>query len=102
MKVILRAVLAEPNLYLRVMSSTPLLEVEKLQIKNGNQVLVQDLSYSLNAGETLGLVGESGSGKTLTSFKASQIIRDIPEVKKVVFVVDRKDLDYQTIKEFNA
>lgn len=49
------------------MSSTPLLEVEKLQINNGNQVLVQDLSYSLNAGETLGLVGESGSGKTLST-----------------------------------
>lgn len=67
MKVILGAVLAEPNLYLRIMSSTPLLEVEKLQIKNGNQALVQDLSYSLNAGETLGLVGESGSGKTLST-----------------------------------
>ncbi|MCR9152927.1 MAG: ABC transporter ATP-binding protein [Bacteroidetes bacterium] len=49
------------------MSNTPLLEVEKLQIKNGNQALVQDLSYSLNAGETLGLVGESGSGKTLST-----------------------------------
>ena len=44
----------------------------------------------------------TGSGKTLTSFKASQIITQMPEVKKVVFVVDRKDLDYQTTKEFNA
>jgi len=43
----------------------------------------------------------TGSGKTLTSFKASQIIKDIPEVSKVVFVVDRRDLDYQTTKEFN-
>jgi type I restriction enzyme, R subunit len=43
----------------------------------------------------------TGSGKTLTSFKASQIITDMPEVHKVVFVVDRKDLDYQTINEFN-
>ena len=44
----------------------------------------------------------TGSGKTLTSFKASQIITRIPKIQKVVFVVDRKDLDYQTTKEFNS
>lgn len=44
----------------------------------------------------------TGSGKTLTSFKASQILMNLPQVKKVVFVVDRKDLDYQTNKEFNS
>ncbi|WP_026810723.1 type I restriction endonuclease subunit R [Arenibacter latericius] len=44
----------------------------------------------------------TGSGKTLTSFKASQILMDVPHVYKVVFVVDRKDLDYQTMTEFNA
>ncbi len=44
----------------------------------------------------------TGSGKTLTSFKASQIIMDLPIVDKVLFVVDRKDLDYQTMKEFNS
>ena len=44
----------------------------------------------------------TGSGKTLTSFKTSQLLQNNSEVKKVVFVVDRKDLDYQTIKEFNA
>lgn len=44
----------------------------------------------------------TGSGKTLTSFKASQILTNLPKVKKVVFVVDRKDLDYQTSKEFNS
>lgn len=44
----------------------------------------------------------TGSGKTLTSFKASQIIMDLPNVHKVVFVVDRKDLDYQTMNEFNS
>jgi type I restriction enzyme R subunit len=43
----------------------------------------------------------TGSGKTLTSFKASQVIKDLPDVKKVLFVVDRKDLDMQTVKEFN-
>ena len=44
----------------------------------------------------------TGSGKTLTSFKTAQILTNLEDVKKVVFVVDRKDLDYQTIKEFNS
>ncbi len=44
----------------------------------------------------------TGSGKTLTSFKTSQIVMDLPQVHKVIFVVDRKDLDYQTKNEFNA
>lgn len=44
----------------------------------------------------------TGSGKTLTSFKASQLLMDLPNVHKVVFVVDRKDLDYQTMLEFNS
>lgn len=44
----------------------------------------------------------TGSGKTLTSFKASQVLMRLPQVKKVVFVVDRKDLDYQTTREFNS
>lgn len=44
----------------------------------------------------------TGSGKTLTSFKTAQILTGIEKVDKVVFVVDRKDLDYQTTKEFNS
>ena len=44
----------------------------------------------------------TGSGKTLTSFKASQIVARMSKVYKVMFVVDRKDLDYQTTREFNA
>ena len=43
----------------------------------------------------------TGSGKTLTSFKAAQILMSLEEVDKVVFVVDRKDLDSQTTLEFN-
>ncbi|MBP2032735.1 type I restriction enzyme R subunit [Clostridium algifaecis] len=43
----------------------------------------------------------TGSGKTLTSFKASQILANEPGIKKVFFLVDRKDLDGQTIEEFN-
>lgn len=44
----------------------------------------------------------TGSWKTLTSFKVSQILTSLPYVDKVVFVVDRKDLDFQTTKEFNS
>ncbi len=44
----------------------------------------------------------TGSGKTLTSFKASQVLMGLPKISKVCFVVDRKDLDYQTNKEFNS
>jgi type I restriction enzyme, R subunit len=44
----------------------------------------------------------TGSGKTLTSFKAAQIMTGLPEVFKVVFCVDRRDLDDQTIREFNG
>lgn len=44
----------------------------------------------------------TGSGKTLTSFKTSQLLVNLPAVHKVVFVVDRRDLDYQTNKEFNS
>jgi type I restriction enzyme R subunit len=43
----------------------------------------------------------TGSGKTLTSFKAAQVLISLPKVHKVVFVVDRADLDYQTTREFN-
>lgn len=43
----------------------------------------------------------TGSGKTLTSFKAAQLVSKLPYIDKVLFVVDRKDLDYQTIKEYD-
>ena len=42
----------------------------------------------------------TGSGKTLTSFKAAQLAQGLPEIDKVLFVVDRKDLDYQTMREY--
>lgn len=42
----------------------------------------------------------TGSGKTLTSFKAAQLARGLPDIAKVLFVVDRKDLDYQTMREY--
>lgn len=43
----------------------------------------------------------TGSGKTLTSFKAAQLACKLPYIGKVLFVVDRKDLDYQTMKEYD-
>lgn len=43
----------------------------------------------------------TGSGKTLTSFKAARLASNLPFIDKVLFVVDRKDLDYQTMKEYD-
>ena len=43
----------------------------------------------------------TGSGKTLTSFKTAQLASALPHIDKVMFVVDRKDLDYQTMKEYD-
>ena len=43
----------------------------------------------------------TGSGKTLTSYKAAQLASRLPNVDKVLFVVDRKDLDYQTMREYD-
>jgi type I restriction enzyme R subunit len=43
----------------------------------------------------------TGSGKTLTSFKTAQLASKLPSVNKVLFVVDRKDLDYQTMREYD-
>jgi type I restriction enzyme R subunit len=44
----------------------------------------------------------TGSGKTLTSFKTAQLLANVEGVHKIIFVVDRRDLDYQTTKEFNS
>ena len=44
----------------------------------------------------------TGSGKTLTSFKLAQLLRDEPRIDKVVFLIDRKDLDDQTVDEYNS
>lgn len=43
----------------------------------------------------------TGSGKTLTSFKTAQLATQLPYIEKVLFVVDRNDLDYQTIREYD-
>jgi len=43
----------------------------------------------------------TGSGKTLTSFKTAQLVSKLPYIEKVLFIVDRKDLDYQTMREYD-
>ena len=66
---------------------------------NTNQAKAVDKALK---GENLIIQAPAGSGKTLTSYKASQILSRNPDIKKVLFVVDRKDLDIQTTKEFNS
>lgn len=64
---------------------------------------VQQIIQRVQHSEKNGYIWHTtGSGKTLTSFKASQLIMRLPEVEKVLFVVDRSDLDTQTVREFNA
>lgn len=63
---------------------------------------VERISTRVKEGRKNGYIWHTtGSGKTLTSFKTAQLLIENPKVKKVVFVVDRADLDYQTTKEFN-
>lgn len=63
---------------------------------------VEELTRKVKDSESNGYIWHTtGSGKTLTSFKASQLISKIEDIKKVFFLVDRRDLDAQTITEFN-
>ena len=68
-----------------------------------NRILISE--YDKKKLGTLGAGGyvwhTTGSGKTLTSFKTAQLAAGMEGVDKVLFVVDRKDLDYQTMKEYN-
>lgn len=82
-----------------------LLVMRPYQIVAAEQIL-QRIATSTNH-KQLGTVAAggyiwhtTGSGKTLTSFKAAQLARGLPDIDKVLFVVDRKDLDYQTMKEY--
>ena len=82
-----------------------ILEAEKrLMVLRPYQIYaVQQIIQRVQTAKTHGYIWHTtGSGKTLTSFKASQLIMRLPEVEKVLFVVDRSDLDTQTVREFNA
>ncbi|MGL4740190.1 MAG: type I restriction endonuclease subunit R [Sarcina sp.] len=63
---------------------------------------VEELINRANETKNNGYIWHTtGSGKTLTSFKASQLLADQENIKKVFFLIDRKDLDSQTVEEFN-
>ena len=63
---------------------------------------VQDIVDCIDQNSGNGFIWHTtGSGKTLTSFKASTLLKDNPDIEKCLFVVDRKDLDRQTREEFN-
>jgi len=66
-----------------------------------NKIICSKNHNKLGTQESGGYIWHTtGSGKTLTSFKAAQLATNIEGVKKVIFVVDRKDLDHQTCKEY--
>ncbi|PIZ54001.1 DEAD/DEAH box helicase, partial [Candidatus Uhrbacteria bacterium CG_4_10_14_0_2_um_filter_41_7] len=67
-----------------------------------NRVEVSTNYKKLGTVEAGGYVWHTtGSGKTLTSFKTAQLASKLPYIDKVLFVVDRKDLDYQTMREYD-
>ncbi len=77
---------------------------EKLIIMRPYQIYaVEAIVDCINENRGNGYIWHTtGSGKTLTSFKASTLLKDNPDIEKCFFVVDRKDLDYQTRAEFNT
>jgi len=83
-----------------------LLAMRPYQIVATERILGQiNISYNYKTFGTINGGGyiwhTTGSGKTLTSFKTAQLASKLPFIDKVLFVVDRKDLDYQTIKEYD-
>ena len=82
-----------------------LLVMRPYQIVAAEQILLRiETSTNYNQLGTISAGGyvwhTTGSGKTLTSFKTAQLARDLSVIDKVLFVVDRKDLDYQTMREY--
>lgn len=83
-----------------------LLVMRPYQITATERILQRiEMAHNLKKAGTLAAGGyiwhTTGSGKTLTSFKTAQLATRLPCVDKVLFVVDRKDLDYQTILEYD-
>jgi type I restriction enzyme R subunit len=76
---------------------------QKLMVMRPYQVYaVQHIVKCIDQDNGNGFIWHTtGSGKTLTSFKASTLLKENPHIHKCVFVVDRKDLDRQTREEFN-
>lgn len=84
---------------LKVMRPYQIVATEKIL----NRILVSENDKSmLGTTDAGGYVWHTtGSGKTLTSFKAARLASGMEGVDKVMFVVDRQDLDYQTMREYN-
>ena len=87
-------------------SEDSLLVMRPYQIAATERILSRiEISHNYKKTGTLDAGGyiwhTTGSGKTLTSFKTAQIASALPYIDKVLFVVDRKDLDYQTMKEYD-
>jgi len=87
-------------------SEEHLLVMRPYQIAATEQILRRIvISTNYNKTGTTGAGGyiwhTTGSGKTLTSFKTAQLATGLDDIEKVLFVVDRKDLDYQTMKEYD-
>ena len=83
-----------------------LLVMRPYQIAATERILLRIKQATLNKWQGTTKAGgyiwhTTGSGKTLTSFKTAQLAADLPYIDKVLFVVDRKDLDYQTMKEYD-
>ncbi len=67
-----------------------------------NRIEVSTNYKKLGTSEAGGYIWHTtGSGKTLTSFKTAQLVSKLSDIEKVIFVVDRKDLDYQTMREYD-
>ncbi len=77
-------------------------EQKMLMMRPYQMYAVQDIVKCIEQNSGNGYIWHTtGSGKTLTSFKASTLLKDNPNIEKCLFVVDRKDLDRQTREEFN-
>ena len=87
------------NKYFVIKESEP-----TLMVMRPYQIYAVDLAYQrvINAGMNGYVFACTGSGKTLSSFKLATMLRDNISVEKVIFLVDRKDLDDQTIEEYNS
>ena len=102
-----RTILAILTRYCVLNTSGQLLVMRPYQIAATEAILQRIKTSSMNKQTGSIAAGgyiwhTTGSGKTLTSFKTAKLAAGMEGVDKVLFVVDRKDLDHQTIREYNA
>lgn len=101
-----RTILAILTRYCVFTTKQQLMVMRPYQIA-ATEAILQRINTSTNAKQTGTIAAggyiwhTTGSGKTLTSFKTAKLAAGLAGVDKVIFVVDRKDLDHQTIKEYN-